>query len=150
MKKKIVCFLVFLCCYVFCTAQQVISAGGYAVKSEVSVNWILGGNLLGIPSIDISTLNKTGTEGLTESLLALKVYPNPTSDFLNIEITPVDTGRLVLELYDNSGVKVLNKTSDYQPILQLNVTDIPSGFYLLKVFFPCNTQIIGIGKIIKK
>jgi hypothetical protein len=149
-KKKIACLLVFLCCYVLCTAQQVVSAGGYALKSEVYVNWILGGDLSGFPVIDLSTLNKTGTEESTESLFYLKVYPNPTSDFLNIEITPVDTGGLILELYDNSGVKVLNKTTGYQPILQVNVRDIPSGFYLLKVFLPGSNQIIGVGKIIKK
>ena len=101
-------------------------------------------------ALDLGTLNKTGTEESTESLLSLKVYPNPTSDFVNIEISPVDTGRLILELYDNLGVKVLNKTIGYQPILQLNVSDIPSGFYLLKVYFPGNTQIDGIRKIIKK
>ena len=150
MKKKIECFLVILCCCGVCQAQQVVSAGGYAVKSDVSVNWILGGNLSGISGIDLGTLNKTGTEESTESLLSLKVYPNPTSDFVNIEISPVDTGRLILELYDNAGVKVLNKTIGYQPILQLNVSDIPSGFYLLKVYFPGNTQIDGIRKIIKK
>ena len=46
-----------------------------------------------------------------ESEISLKVYPIPATDFINIEITPADTGRLILELYNNSGVKVLNKVS---------------------------------------
>ena len=60
----------------------------------------------------------------------------PATDFINIEITPVDTGRLILELYNNSGVKVLNKVAVYQPVMQVNVSDIPSGIYFLKVIVP--------------
>jgi hypothetical protein len=151
MKKKSSCFLVFICCFGFCAAQQVVSAGGYAVKSDVSVNWILGGSLLDIPAYDLSTLNKLRKEQLTESEISLKVYPNPATDFINIEITPVDTGRLILELYNNSGVKVLNNVTVYQPILQLNVSDIPSGIYYLKVFQPSfKDQLFKVEKIIKK
>jgi hypothetical protein len=149
-KKKIVCLLVFLCCYGICTAQQVVSAGGYAVKSEVSVNWILGGNISGIPVTDLSTLPKTGTDESTESLVALKVYPNPTSDFLNIEITPVDTGRLILELINSSGGKSLSKVVDNQPILQVNVSEIPAGVYLLRVYIPYKEQLFKVEKVIKK
>jgi hypothetical protein len=141
-KKKIVCSFVFLCCSVFCTAQQVVSAGGYAVKSEVSVNWILGGNISGIPVTDLGILPKTGTEGSTESLVTLKVYPNPTSDFINIEITPVDTGRLILELINSSGGKSLIKIVDNQPILQVNVSEVPAGVY--------KEQLFKVEKVIKK
>jgi hypothetical protein len=150
MRKKILFFSIFLCCFGFCTAQQVISSGGYAVKSEISVNWILGGSLSDIPVYDPSTLNTLRKENLMESVIDLKAYPNPATDFINIEITPVDTGRLILELYNISGVKVLNNETIYQPILQLNVSDIPSGIYFLKVFQPSSkNQLFGIEKIIK-
>jgi len=49
MKEKVKCFLIFLCCCGFCSAQQVVSSGGYDVKSEISFNWVLGGNLSAIP-----------------------------------------------------------------------------------------------------
>ncbi len=106
MKKKIGCLLLILCCCGVCRAQQVVSSGGYVVKSDVSVNWILGGSLSGISTFGQSTLNKVQNEQLMESEISLKVYPVPATDFINIEITPVDTGRLILELYNNSGVKV--------------------------------------------
>ena len=76
-----------------------------------------------------------------ESEISLKVYPIPATDFINIEITPVDTGRLILELYNNSGVKVLNKVVVYQPVMQVNISDIPSGIYFLKVLIPGKTAI---------
>jgi len=150
MKKKIDCFLILLCCCGFCAAQQVVSSGGSTVKSDVSVNWILGGSLSDIPTIDQSILDKSQREQLIESEISLKVYPIPATDFINIEITPVDTGRLILELFNNSGVKVLTKPTVYQPVLKVNVSDLPSGLYLLEVLFPGKTQLFGVQKIIKK
>ena len=150
MKKEIECFLVILCCCGVCRAQQVVSSGGYAMKSDVSVNWILGGSLSDISTISQSTLINLQREQLMESKISLKVYPIPATDFINIEITPVDTGRLILELYNNSGVKVLNKVAAYQPVLQVNISDIPSGIYYLKVFQPSSMdQLFGVEKIIK-
>ena len=64
------------------------------MKSDVSVNWILGGSLSDIPAYDQSTLNKLRKEQLMESEISLKVYPIPATDFINIEITqstPVDS-----------------------------------------------------------
>jgi hypothetical protein len=151
MKKKISCFLILLCCCGFCAAQQVISSGGYAVKSNISVNWILGGCLSDIPIYDVSTLNNLRKEQLMESVISFKVYPSPATDFINIEITPVDTGRLNLELYNGSGVKVLTQVTTYQPVLQLNVSDVPSGIYYLRVFQPSSkNQQFRVEKIIKK
>ena len=150
MKKKTGCFLLFLFCCSFCKAQQVVSSGGYDVKSEISVNWIIGGSLSDIPVNALSNLNSVREEQLTESALSLKVYPVPATDFINIEITPVDTSRLILELYNNSGVKVLNRTVASQPLLQVNISDIPSGAYFLKVFLSKNEQPFRVEKIIKK
>jgi hypothetical protein len=120
MKKKIGCFLFFLYCCGFCAAQQIVSSGGYAVKSDVSVNWILCGSLSDIPAYDLNTLNRIRKEQLMESKILLKVYPSPATDFINIEITPVNTGRIIFELYNSLGVKVLNKSVVYQ-------SDNPAG-----------------------
>jgi hypothetical protein len=149
MKKKIGCILLLICFYGLCLAQQVVSSGGYVVKSDISVNWILGGSLSDIPALDLSILNELRKEQLRESTISLKVYPMPATDFINIEITPADTGRLILELYNISGVKVLNKVAVYQSVIQVIVSDIPSGIYFLKVLVPGNNQLFGVEKIIK-
>lgn len=86
-----------------------------------------------------------------DSEISLKVYPSPATDFINIEIPLVDTGRVNLELYDNSGVKILNAITAYQPVLQVNIRDFPSGIYFLKVFQPSfKGQLFKVEKIIKK
>jgi hypothetical protein len=151
MKKKIECLLILFYCCGLCVAQQVVSSGGYAVKSDVSVNWILGGSLSDMPVINLNALNKIRKEQLTElEVSPFKVYPVPATDFINVEITPIDTGRFTLELYNSSGVRVLDKTVTYQPVMQVNVSDIPSGIYLLKVFQPAlKNQLPRIEKIIK-
>ena len=151
MKKKIECFLFLICCCGFCAAQQVVSSGGYAVKSDVSVNWILGGSLSDIPTYNLSTLNKIRKEQLMESAISVKVYPSPAIDFINIEITPVAIGRLNLELYNNTGVKVLYKVVVSRPVMQVNVSDIPPGIYYLKVFQPSSNDLLfKVEKIIKQ
>ncbi len=149
MKKTIVCFLFLINCLSYCAAQ-VASSGGYTEKSDVSVNWILGGSLSDIPTYDQNALTKLKMEELTESEISCNVYPVPATDFIYIEITPADTGRFILELYNNSGVKVLNKRTDYQSVIQVNILDIPVGFYLLKVVLPQNGQQIMVEKIIKQ
>jgi hypothetical protein len=149
MKKKMECLLVILFCCGLCKAQQVVSSGGFTMKSEVSVNWILGGSLSDIPINDPSTLNQLRIEQLKESEISLKVYPLPATNFIYIEITPVDTGQLILELYNNSGVKILSKTVVNQPVLQINIRDLSSGVYFLKVLSPLQSQQFKVEKIIK-
>jgi hypothetical protein len=150
MKKKISCFLILLSCCSLCLAQQVLSSGGYSVKSEVSVNWIIGGSLSDITTIDLNTLKQIAKDQLMDSEISIKVYPLPAVDFINIEITPVDTCRLIIELINNSGVIVINKSVAYQSLLQIDVSDIPSGIYYLKVFpLSSKDQFSKIQKIIK-
>ncbi len=150
MKNKTGCFLFLLCCCSFCAAQQVVSSGGYAVKSEISVNWILGGSLSDVPAIDQSTLNKLRKVQLMDYEISLKVYPIPATDFINIEIPLVDTGRVNLELYSSSGLKVLQTVRAYQPVLQVNVGNLSTGIYYLKVFLSSSKDgLFRVEKIIK-
>jgi len=84
-KKKTVCLLFLFCCLGICTAQQVVSSGGHAVKSEIVVDWILGGSLTDIPTYDLASVNKIKKDQLMDSDISYKVYPNPASDFINIK-----------------------------------------------------------------
>jgi hypothetical protein len=144
MKKKIQCFLVIICCCGFCAAQQVVSSGGCALESGFSFNWILG-SLSDVPS-DSIILNVQ----LIESEISLIVYPSPATDLINIEIKPACAGQLIIELYNYKGSKVLNRITSYQPVLQVNVSDIPLGVYLLRISVLSKDQPIKVEKIIKK
>ena len=151
MKRKVNLILILLYLGGFCSAQQVVSSGGYAVKSDISVNWILGGSLSDLCPVDQSLLVKIYQEQLMESELALNVYPVPANDFIYIKFNQVDTGRITYELYNNTGIKVIDKTTNYQPLMQLNISDIPSGIYYLKIFQTSSkNQLSNIKKVIKQ
>lgn len=80
----------------------------------------------------------------------LKLYPNPVVDILNIEITPSDTGQIVIELYNSVGMKMLIEKYSLQPVIQLDVSEILPGPYLLKAFSTSNEMIYEIKRVIKR
>lgn len=149
MHQKTIFFFLFLFCCAYCSAQQIASSGGYVLKSEISVDWILDGNLSDIPAYDEITLAGWQTEQLKESEIELKVYPTPARDFVNIEITQIDTVRLILKLFDNSGKLILNPITVVEPLMNLDISDIPPGIYFLKVFSQKSDQIFRSVKIVK-
>jgi hypothetical protein len=148
MRKRLKCLLFILCFGGICTAQQVISSSGYAANSEISMNWVLGGSVSAIPSYN-PVASATLPEELEKSGISLKVYPSPATDFINIEITPADTGRFILDLYNDSGMKILNQEVVNEPLIQVNISNFPCGVYFLKVFLSNNDQLIKVEKIVK-
>lgn len=140
--------MIFLCCCGICSAQQVISSSGYTTRSEISVNWVLGGELSALPTFNPGN-SPSIQEELEKSGISVKVYPSPATDFINIEITPADTCRFILDLYNDSGIKVLNQEISDQPLMRINISNIPCGIYFLKVFLSNNDQLLKVEKIVK-
>ena len=62
----------------------------------------------------------------------LKVFPNPTDAFLNVQWTESSQSARQLELVDATGRIVLTQTA-LSNTEQLDLSNIPSGFYLLNV-----------------
>ena len=60
--------------------------------------------------------------------LQLSVYPNPVTDQLNI-VNP-DGNIQTVTLYNASGQLVLQTAVSSSPILEINVTSLPNGFYI--------------------
>ncbi len=60
--------------------------------------------------------------------LQLSVYPNPVTDQLNI-VNP-DGNIQTVTLYNTSGQLVLQTAVSHSPILEINVTSLPKGFYV--------------------
>ncbi|MFN9581399.1 MAG: T9SS type A sorting domain-containing protein [Bacteroidota bacterium] len=63
----------------------------------------------------------------------LNVYPNPTADVLNIELTGMTTTNNRLAVYDAQGKcvfeKVLSKPDTYQYTESISLADWPKGVY---------------------
>jgi len=81
-----------------------------------------GGGEIGFKRNTISEVNK------------VEIFPNPSVDFLNIEINNSKMNKPVLELYSIIGnvVKVeLENVADNK--FRVNVSSIPAGYYLLSI-----------------
>lgn len=62
----------------------------------------------------------------------IRVYPNPTSEKINIDLSQLQVSQVVLRLVDINGKLMINKTSS-QSLEVLDLQSYPVGAYLLQV-----------------
>ena len=71
-----------------------------------------------------------GTGTNDEELSSLAVYPNPTSDYLNIDLKKVDVkGDVQVTIYELNGQKLFSRFND----TRIDVSDLNSGMYYYQV-----------------
>jgi hypothetical protein len=88
----------------------------------LSSTFAQGSGEIGFKTNSLSEVNK------------VEIFPNPSVDFLNVEINNTRMNKPVLELYSIIGnvMKVeLEKISDNK--FRINVSSIPAGYYLLSI-----------------
>lgn len=64
--------------------------------------------------------------------LALKIYPNPVVDLLTLE-TSFEQGQMQLQISDMQGRVVHSKQQAAQSQIQLQLSHLPAGMYLLRI-----------------
>jgi len=149
MKKASLCLFMLICCCAFVNAQQVVSSGGYNEKEGITVNWILGGYLEDLTGYTKSTLPEPIEGQLTDSEFSVKVYPTFTKNFITVEISPFGDSRFYLDLYNNIGVRIMDRITMDQPVLQVNLSNLPLSIYFLRVFCMDKELLIESVKIVK-
>lgn len=79
----------------------------------------------------------------------LKVYPNPTKDILNVNLSLTTEMSMTLELIDQMGRTVQSiQTAKTNAInQQLNVSDLANGVYILRAY---NKEVVLTKRIIKQ
>lgn len=75
-------------------------------------------------SEEISFTVTQSTANIDENILTYNVYPNPTTDFINIDGVDVQS----VKVFDMSGQIVLNGSSN-----KIDVSNLQNGFYTLLV-----------------
>ncbi len=78
--------------------------------------------------------------------LNMKVYPNPTSDFLILNVGNFDLSTLNFEIYEVNG-KLLERKKITSSTETISLENLPSSTYFLKV--TSNNQEVKTFKIIK-
>lgn len=89
-----------------------------------------------------SSLNITGINEITHG--EIKIYPNPASDFILIDLDG-NTLSILIELFDLQGRKLLSKRIGSNE--KLNMAGFKSGMYLYKLNMDGNIQS---GKLVKE
>lgn len=149
MRKRINHLLFFFCLSGICTAQQVVSSGGYVKQTEASIDWIIGGSLSDLSGFDLNYLATDQMRQFKESGFYLNIFPNPSSDLLNIEIAQADTGRLSIEVFDLKGRILITRSPVKETLTQLDISDLAEGAYYLKMAMLNDDRLLRIEKIIK-
>jgi len=153
---KILLFLLVVYCPVLLAQQVVATAGSSMINSSGSISYTIGEGV----SRTISKGDNTLTQGFHQTTLsvssineikdldfAISVYPNPTSDFVNLLVGKENVLGFLYQLFDMNGKLLAQKE------LKSNETNVPfqhlsSGFYLLKV--KDGSQELKSFKIIKQ
>lgn len=96
-------------------------------------------------TVRVITPCKAGTVGIAEmgNLFAI-VYPNPATDYLEIESLKELVG---IELLGYNGIRIKSLTGLHQKRIRIDVSTLPTGLYILKAYGRNNES--GLMKFIK-
>ena len=138
--------------------DTIIASGNDATGSSGSVTYSIG--QIFYTSIEESeynvvqgiqhqeTYNSLDTQDVIEPKTEISIYPNPTTDFVNINMEgyELENGLRSYQLYDFQGRLLKENTID-QNETQVNLSDLSSSIYLLQVYV--DNKALKTFKIIK-
>jgi len=132
----------------------ITSSGNYNLSAAGSLQWTIGepiietftsaGSILtqgfqqsnyNITETDSTRMLSFGSGPATSlyfPMFTAKVFPNPVSDIINVNITSEITGSTKVELLDFSGRSIFEERFIEQAI-QINLQSIPPGIYFMRV-----------------
>jgi hypothetical protein len=86
------------------------------------------------PALAPGACDTTGVLAVAAPVENIKIYPNPANDVLNLEWdSPLETTHTIQVLDLNGRLLQQKETSIGNSLLQLNTTNIPVGFYILRI-----------------
>jgi hypothetical protein len=156
MKKIILFFALFVFTAANTIAQEVVSTAGETnTITGYEVSWTLGepviqtissGSTVLTQGFHQSKLTVTAIDELLVSDLELKVYPNPTQDFVTISLSKMPEN-LIYSVFDLSG-KLLENNRISNLNTKIDMQHYSGGSYILKL--KNKNQLIQTFKIIKQ
>lgn len=78
-------------------------------------------------------INETMKTQNEDTSHVLNIFPNPASQEINVEIQNLDTQKVEISIFDESGKKVYSQTFFNKNIVNVDVKNFPKGIYVLKV-----------------
>jgi hypothetical protein len=88
----------------------------------------------GVNAQQSGELDRFGASSMTEQSNVVKLFPNPTEDYLHIEIKNSNLQNPTITLYNIIGNEIsLDVEKDENGIFEIAVKDLPSGYYLVAI-----------------
>ncbi len=140
--------------------QSINSGGAQVNNNNISLSFTVGelvvisktdslGNSLNNGFIAGSTLTIENTQETDLSILDVKVFPNPTSELVNIKINYSKVDQVIVNITDLTGSEVFNeKYLGISNVIGINISSYAIGSYILNLK-TIDNQILGSYKIIK-
>lgn len=111
---------------------------GITVKPEITSKYVVQFTLCGVPHSDtvevkVIPRNSVALKEFEKWTAALKIYPQPATDFLNFESELITEGEsFEISLKNNLGQLVKSETLTFKSRkASLNIADLPAGVYLV-------------------
>ena len=140
--------------------QSVNSSGTKMSQANGSLSFTVGelvvqsqtdsqGNTLGGGFTAGATLTMVSIQETDAAVLDVKVYPNPTTELVNIQINRSILDQVVITITDLQGKEVYNgKYAGISNVIGINTASYATGTYILSLKNLTN-QVLGTYKIIK-
>jgi hypothetical protein len=124
-------------CYL--EAAKLQSNTEFRINSEVTD----GKSSTVVPELRFKTAVSTGIIETT-AMDQIKVYPNPTRDFIYLEFQPENTESVTIGIYENTGKLIRQQTEQvYQNYTkQMDFRNLPAGLYLIRIISKQNNGAI--------
>ena len=140
--------------------QSVNSGGTKMTQANGSLSFTVGelvvrtqtdsqGNTLGGGFTSGATLTTVSIKETDATLLDVKVYPNPTTELVNIQINHSTIDQVMITITDLQGKEVYSgKFAGVSNVIGINTASYATGTYMLTLKDK-NNRVLGTYKIIK-
>lgn len=140
--------------------QSVNNSGSTMSQSNGSLSFTVGeltvqsqtdsqGNTLGSGFTAGASLTTMSVQETNAAILDVKVYPNPTTELVNIQINHSTVDQVIVTVADLEGKEVYSgKYAGIANVIGINTSSYSTGAYLLMLKNTSN-QVLGTYKIIK-
>ncbi|WP_340155080.1 T9SS type A sorting domain-containing protein [uncultured Winogradskyella sp.] len=105
--------------------------GSYSLSDENGIVLISGGDFSTEESITFKAEEALGINDF-DLYNAIKVYPNPINDIINIEFTNINT-KVDYSIFNTLGQEIVKGNLDSNIVNQINVSPFQSGVYFVKL-----------------
>jgi len=118
--------------WISCTTNQEVANGSFTFTPNENGEYALVASLNGC-SDTTDCISVTGVGITNVSTNPIRLFPNPASSVLNLDLPNAYGASILLEIYDSSGRRLLKEAQETKKTHQVSVDTFPPGMYAIRV-----------------